>query len=107
MHLYSATSSAHQSEARPLRKTKREEDSLKVTKEAHVSQVNKVDRVEGESWFQSTGQLVAFETKRPCRSSQRNGQRGMAEEDKRKRARKYIIIFGSLSNDQYAIGRLM
>src|SRR6218665_1045642 len=45
-HLYSASCSAHQSEALPVQKTQGEESSLERTK-----RVSKVDRVEGRSWF--------------------------------------------------------
>ena len=51
IHLYSASCSAHQSEALPVRETQREESSLERTKEALGSPVNKVDRVEGRSWL--------------------------------------------------------
>jgi len=59
IHLYSASCSAHQSEALPVRETQIEESSLERTKEALGSPDNKVVRVEGRSWFQGEGQMIA------------------------------------------------
>src|SRR6218665_2180918 len=60
IHLYSAACSAHQSEALPVRETQREKRAvLRERKEALGSPVNKVDRVEGRSWFQSEGPMIA------------------------------------------------
>jgi len=62
IHLYSAAYSAHQSDALPVRKTQRESFALAVLRErkqALGSPVNKVDRVEGRSWFQSEGPMIA------------------------------------------------
>ena len=59
IHLYSASCSAHQSEALPVRETQKEERVLRERKEALGSPVNKVDRVEGRSWFQSEGPMIA------------------------------------------------
>jgi len=59
IHLYS---SAHQSEALPVQETQREESSLERMKIGNWSPVNKVDRVdsiEGRSWFQSEGPMIA------------------------------------------------
>ena len=57
IHLHSASCSAQQSEALPVRETQRA--VLRERKEALGSPVNKVDRVEGRSWFQSEGPMIA------------------------------------------------
>src|SRR6218665_361724 len=59
VYLYS---SAHQSEALPVQETQREESSLERMKIGNWSPVNKVDRVdslEGRSWVQSEGPMIA------------------------------------------------
>jgi len=64
---------------------------LKERKEALGSPVNKVDRVEGRSWFQSAEPMIAKArfsaivvlargTKRSCQSSEGNGRRETTEE---------------------------
>jgi len=57
IHLYSASFSAHQSEALPVPREK--SAALRERKEALGTPVNEVDRVEGRSWFQSEGPMIA------------------------------------------------
>ena len=101
IHLYSASCSAHQSDALPVRETQREESSLERTKRGTWLSSYKVDRVEGRRWFQSEGPMIAKArvwaievlargTKRSWRSSERSGRREMAEEGRRIRSRKYL-----------------
>ena len=61
LYIYIALLAVHANQKRFQRETQRDESRLKRTKRGRLlgSPVNKVDRVEGESWFQGSGPMIA------------------------------------------------